>query len=297
MSARDERSRGGRGARWAAALLLLAAVGAAVAAAALPRRLHAGAPIETLEIRIAGPGHLDVQEVRRALGVPPGTPIGAVDPDSACRRLRLALPRVVEARWREGWFERPALEVVERNPVCMIAGPEGRVLEAAEDGILLAPRGEALADLPLLTWAPGAQAALCTAGALLDLPGAPDLLGLLARLRGGHPSLWADLSEARLHPDGGYELFWSDQPTVTRGRGALSAARLQAWSAVLADLRERDERDAVIDLRFKDRIIVSLPESERPPRQARGVVPPPGAAPAGPRPASAAGAPAESQRG
>jgi hypothetical protein len=163
----------------------------------------------------------------------------------------------------------------------MLARPDGSVLEVAQDGILMPPRHAMLADLPLLTWSGGIPPAACAAGGLLDLPGGPDLMDLLAGLRSVHPSLWRDLSEAHLHPDGTYELLWSDQPTVVRGRGPVSPARLQAWSAVLADLRERDECDAVVDLRFRDQIIVSLPEAEK---AARPEARPP--APAAPRTAA-----------
>lgn len=261
----ERSSRSGRALRWAGLALLLAA--AAVVAAAgvtMPRRFYAGAPIEALEIRIAGPGYLDAAAVREALGVAPGTPLREIDPEEACRQLRRELPRVAQARWLGGWFERPVLEIVERSPVGMIVGPRGEALEVAEDGLLLPPRGETLADLPLLTWSGGTTPQACSPGTLFDVPGGPDLMALLGRLRQDHASLWRDISQAHLHPDGTYELFWSEQPTVVRGRGPVSAVRLQAWSAVLADLRERGESDAVIDLRFRDQIIVSLPGSETP---------------------------------
>jgi hypothetical protein len=261
MSGRRRRSPAMQVMRWVGLFVVLAAVAAAaVAVIALPQRFYAVAPIEALHIVITGPGYLDIQEVRNTLDVPPGTPLREVEPDSLCHRLLRNMPRVASAQWQSKWFERPVLEVVERSPVCMIVCPDGRALEVAEDGMLLPPRGGTLADLPVLTWGIGPPATALTAGALLDLPGGPDLMDLLVRLRTEYPSLWSDVSEAHLSPDGTYELLWSDQPTVARGRGPVSPVRLKAWSAVMADLRERNEKDAVVDLRFRDQIVVSLPD-------------------------------------
>ncbi len=259
MTRRAHRSHLAAGLGWAAILLATAVVAAVVIAVTMPQRFLISAPIEALTITIAGPGYLDAQEVREALGVAPGTPLRKVDLQALCRRLEQSLPRVAQARWQGGWFDRPVLELIERAPVCMVVGSSGHVLEVAQDGMLLPPRGQVLADLPLLTWSVGPPADACAPGTLLDLAGGPDLMDLLVRLRTEHSSLWSDISAAHLLADGTYELVWNDQPTVVRGRGPVSAARLRAWSAVMSDLRSRNESDVVIDLRFRDQIIVSLP--------------------------------------
>jgi cell division protein FtsQ len=260
MTRRAHRSPLATGLGWAAALLAIAIVAAVViVVVVMPQRFQFRAPIEALTITITGPGYLDAEEVRAGLGVAPGTPLRKVDPQEICRRLEQTLPRVAQARWQGARFGRPVLEVIERAPVCMVVGASGMVLEVAQDGVLLPPRRGELADLPLLTWSVGLPADACTPGTLLDLAGGPDLMDLLVRLRTEHSSLWSDISEARLLTDGTYELVWNDQPTVVRGRGPVSAARLRAWSAVMSDLRSRNESDVVIDLRFRDQIIVSLP--------------------------------------
>lgn len=260
MTRRAHRSHLAAGLGWGAALLAIVVVAAVViVVVVMPQRFQFLATIEALRVTITGPGYLDGQEVCSALGVAPGTPLRKLDAQALCRRLEQSLPRVAQARWQSGWFERPLLEVVERAPVCMVVGASGSVLEVAQDGMLMPPRRGVLADMPLLTWSVGPAADACAPGTLLDLAGGPDLMDLLVRLRTEHSSLWSDISEARLLTDGTYELVWNDQPTVVRGRGPVSAARLRAWSAVMSDLRSRNESDVVIDLRFRDQIIVSLP--------------------------------------
>jgi len=198
---------------------------------------------------------LTADEVRAILALPPEANWRRLDATALEARLR-ALPRVAAVHIGYAWYRRLIVSVEERAAVCMVVSPEGRVLEVATDGLLLEPRGTGVADLPLLTWEDYRLASVPGAGEILDLPGAPDLMNLLRQLQVAQPDLWAQVSEAHLCADGTYELFWNDAPTVVWGRGRMGGTRLQAWATVMDDLRRRGERDVVVDLRYRDQVVV-----------------------------------------
>jgi len=217
--------------------------------------------IRSIEVTMNGPGALSEEEVRDLLGVVPGASLHCVSIERLRGRL-LALPRVADVHIAYVWFQRLTVAVDERAAVAMVCLTDGGRFEVASDGFVLEPLGPEAADLPVLTWEadglePGASLA---AGRRIDLHGAPDLLPLLRKIQSGQPSLWSGISEAHLLADGTYELYWIDCPTVVWGRGPLSDARLRAWSTIMTDLRERGENDAVVDLRFREQIVVRLPE-------------------------------------
>jgi cell division septal protein FtsQ len=211
--------------------------------------------VRRVEITVTGPGILTEEEVRGILNLPAEVNWRRLDATALEARL-CALPRVASARIGYVWFQRLIVSVEERAAVAMVVSPEGRVLEVATDGLLLEPRAAAVADLPLLTWEAYQLARFPDAGEVLDLPGAPDLTNLLRRLQVVRPELWSGISEAHLCGDGTYELFWNDAPTVVWGRGRMGETRLQAWATVMEDLRRRGERDVVVDLRYRDQVVV-----------------------------------------
>ncbi len=215
--------------------------------------------IRDIAVEIQGPGTLTEEEVRGVLTASPGTSFLELDWDAAGRAIQ-ALPRVKRVRLSYTWFNRLEVKVEEHAAVALILRPDAAALEVSEDGVLMSPRGRSLADLPLLSWEDVAlMAAAPEAGGRLEVRGAPDLLGLLATMQHGYPALWEGVSQAHLMGDGCYELYWNDIPTVVWGRGGVSDMRLRAWSSVMGDLRRRGETDAVVDLRFRDQIVVHLP--------------------------------------
>ncbi|MCK4414313.1 MAG: FtsQ-type POTRA domain-containing protein [Candidatus Eisenbacteria sp.] len=252
------RRRGGTR-RWLIAAGLLAVAGAALATAGRPL-LDEVTRIRAVEVEIVGPGSFSPEEIVEILAVPPGIAWSRLDHEALRERL-LSWPRIAQVAIDYTWLRRLRVVVTERQPVAMVVGAGGTRCEVAPDGMLLAPVVAAAADLPLVTWEAAEPAPRLAPGEILDLPGAPDLTALLVRLREGYPLLWRGVSEAHLLADGTYELFWSHGPTVIWGRGPLSATRLTAWATVMADLRERGEQDAVVDLRFREQIVVRLPSS------------------------------------
>jgi cell division protein FtsQ len=245
-----------RGRWWLAAGLVLSAGAAAFVGGGALR--DALTRVQTVEVEVIGPGTFASEEIAELLAIAPGTPLAQLDREALRARL-LRWPRIAAVDIDYCWWRRLRVVVTEREPVAMVIGPAGERCEVASDGMLLPPVGAAAADLPLVTWEPGAAAPAMLPGARLDLPGAPDLTALLVCLRRDYPQLWRGVSEAHLLPDGTYELFWCQGATVIWGRGQPSTTRLTAWATIMDDLRRRGERDAVVDLRFREQIVVRLP--------------------------------------
>lgn len=213
--------------------------------------------IRAVEIEIDGPGALTRDDVENALALEDVASLLALDWNAACRAVH-ALPRVRAVRISYAWIHRLRIEVEERTATALLLASDGRALEVGGDGITLAARGTSLADLPLLSCA--GEMPRLRPGERLTLPGADALLRLLATLQCEYPSLRDGISEACLLADGSYELFWNDSPTVVWGCGDLSPMRLRAWTGVMTDLERRGETDAVVDLRFREQILVRFPE-------------------------------------
>jgi len=197
--------------------------------------------------------------VRAQLDLAPGTIFTGFDWREAIGRVQ-ALPRVGWVRISYGWFHRLDVDVQERRAAAMLTAEDGATREVAGDGVVMEPAGLTLADLPLLTWEGAAARMWPEPGQPLAVPGATDVLRLLAELERGYPRLWAGISEAHLRSDGSYELYWNDAPTVIWGCGEVSPLRLRAWARVMEDLRQRGDLDAVVDLRLRGQILVRLPE-------------------------------------
>jgi len=250
-------------------ILLGIACGGALAYLAGGRVLDYAMRVRQVEVTVSGSGILTAEAVREALALPERLSWRQLDAPALEARLR-ALPRVASARITYEWFQRLRVAVEERAAVCMVVRPGGKVLEVATDGLLLEPLGHGVADLPLLTWDEFLFSEVPDAGAVLDLPGGPDLMDLLRQLQIEQPDLWSGVSEAHLRSDGTYELFWNEAPTVIWGRGRMGRTRLQAWATVMDDLQQRGEKDVVVDLRFRDQVVVRRPAATSKPQRKLG---------------------------
>ncbi len=212
--------------------------------------------IRAVRFDVCGPGTVPAGQLEAALALPEDASFAALDRSAAQERL-LSLPRVARVEFGYGWFHELRVRILERSALALILCAEGSAWEIARDGCCFESRGEGLVDLPLLSWAP--EVGTRQPGELIRQAGAAALLDVLATLRAEHPSLWDDLSEAHLRPDGSYELYWNDDPIVAWGWGRLSHQRLTAWSSIMGDLAREGCRDVVIDLRFRKQIIIRHP--------------------------------------
>lgn len=242
--------------RGGAALL---GAGIILAAAGVWHPLDAVLRIRAVRVVAIGPEVCDRQALRDRVDVKCGDSFLSVRPGLLAAQITQD-PRIAEVAIRYGWFHELIVEVTERTAVATLIGPEGGFCEVASDGVLLEVLGELPADLPLVSWEGQTPTSPLAPGERLDLRGAPDLCDLLARLRTLRPTLWRGISEARLLADGTCEFYWNDAAIVAWSRGPVADLRLDAWAAVMSDLTRRGERDAVVDLRYRDQIVVRFPE-------------------------------------
>ncbi len=215
--------------------------------------------VREVRVTIEGPGAVSTDQVFERLGIAAGGSLRGFDRQAALARLR-ELPRVRDARISYGWFHRLDVVIAERRAVAVMIDEEGRAFEVGREGMVMAAGGETLADLPLISLAPGLIDGPVEPGARVCAPGSEALLDLLDRLQADHPALWEGVSQGHLLPSGEYELYWIDGATVVWGRGEVSELRLRAWAGVMEDLGRRGEHDAVVDLRLHGQILVRLPE-------------------------------------
>jgi len=219
LAPRRRRPRRGTG---VALILIGVAAGGALAYFAGDPILDRATRVRRVEIQVEGPGVVTTEEVARILDLPAVFSWRDLNPPVLVARLR-AEPRVAAARIEYVWFQRLVVSVEERAAVGMIVGPGGRVLEVATDGLLLEPRGDDVADLPLLTWDDFLLREVPEAGAILDLPGAPDLTDLLRQLQIAQPGLWRASPRRISAPTG---------PTRSSGtRRRRSSGAAGAWEA------------------------------------------------------------------
>ncbi|MBD3237203.1 MAG: FtsQ-type POTRA domain-containing protein [Candidatus Eisenbacteria bacterium] len=217
--------------------------------------------IRAVRLEARGPLASDLEALRRALPVRPGDSFLALRTAPIAAALE-AQPRIAEVTLDYRWFQELVVTVRERRAVAALIGAEGMLCEVAADGVLLPIQGRDPGDLPLISWEGQTPARPLAPGGRLELRGAPHVCDLLERIRARRPALWRGLSEARLLADGTCEFYWSDAPIVAWSRGPVSDLRLDGWAAVMDDLVRRGERDAVVDLRYRDQIVVRLPEED-----------------------------------
>jgi cell division septal protein FtsQ len=254
---------------WIAIAVVTPAAFAGLIALGMTNPIREAARIRAVEITASDTGAIDAGELRARLPIRAGDSFLDVH-TRAIERALTADPHVAAVDVRYAWFHRLVVAVSERKAVAAIMQPRGERFEIAADGVLLEPATAMGADLPLLTWEGQAWPSDWRAGAICDLRGAPDLLALLAQLQTDGRGLWSCISEAHLHGDGSAEIFWNDAPIVAWTRGSLSPLRIHAWAAVMADLARRGERDAVVDLRYREQIVVRLPKAAAEEPQDRG---------------------------
>lgn len=170
-------------------------------------------------IRVEGNHLVAPGEVRRAAGVPAGTPLARVDTAAVARRVA-GLPPVQRARVRRDWPGALVVRVVERTAVA--AAPDGTgfvVLDRTGVGFVRAANRPA--GLPLVRLAspgpddPATRAAMSVVGALT-----PELRAALVAVVAEAPT------RIRLELSGGRAIIWGDATeNETKARVATSLLR------------------------------------------------------------------------
>lgn len=230
------------------ALAILAVAGAVYAHGHLSHR-----PLWTVRaVEIEGNRSIGAAELLERLALYPGMPWWRISP-GAIARLEREEPRLQDVRLSYRPPRDLAVSVRERESRMRVLGPPP--LEVAGDGILLEPLdGLDPADLPLLTGIPSGL----SQGRSPALPA--DEFEEILEIAAWSPSLWSAISE--VHYAGGrrFEIYLRDARRVILWESGINRDLKREIPSILAELREDRVEDAVLDLRFRDQIVVRLPE-------------------------------------
>lgn len=248
-AARETSNRG----RWilAGAVLLLAAV---VTHGLVTRR-----PLWTAqEVRVEGNRATQGEAILATLGIHAGMPFWnllRLEP----RSLLAAHPRLRSVDLRYRFPQGLAVRVEERAPVFRWIGGTTRLV--ADDGVLIDEiPGFDPKDLPCLS-ADGFDPGL--PGREIMLAGAGTWWEQLSRVRESDPQLWSNVSEVQYEGERRFRVFLRDPKRVVVWDPFLNSHLWARVPVVLDDLAMRGVgTDAVLDLRFRDRIVVRVPEEE-----------------------------------
>lgn len=231
--------------------LLAAAV--AEGGSRVPEALATVSAFRIRGVRVEGNRFLSAAEVLDVASIPPGASVW--DAAGTWEARLAAHPLVERARFRRHLPDSLVLELVERQPVALVATPtlvpvdrEGRVLPVDPARFRL--------DLPLLR--------VPTEPDDPERKGAPSLLRVrplareVDRLVRAEPSFLGLVSELAWDGGGGAVALWGDPSVTLRFRPPLAAHRVRKAAAVIADVAARfpDRRLRAVDLRYADQVVV-----------------------------------------
>lgn len=232
--------------RWVVVVLLVAGtVGAGVYAPAVLRDTEA---FRVRQVEVVGTRYIDPFAVIRAAGL--DRDANLFDDVDAWRAGARTHPLVEDVRVRRAFPSGVTLEVVESEPVALVARGTLRPVDATGRLLELDPAGEIL-DLPIMTGAEirdgrldGASAAAIHTVTTL-LRHTPDVAGRVSQLRIRGESLRLAFRDTRAE---------AVLPVVA------TPLQLTQLRLALADLGARGELDGVrtIDLRYRDQVVVSF---------------------------------------
>jgi len=248
-AALPRRRRGGGGLVVLLALLLLAAGGLYAHA-----RMSSSPPWVVRQITVMGNRSLSTAEILDRLGVNPGTPWWRVRSRSAVA-LREREPRLAEVSLAYAWPRDLVVRVRERESFLRLLSEPP--LTMATDGVLLAENDQIdPADLPLLS---GLQPGL-SPGRRVELPGVEGAWKEFARLSGDCPEVWKSISEIEHAGGRQFRVFLRDGHRVLLWEAGTNEELKAALPEILSDLARHGQLDVVVDLRFRDQVVLRLPD-------------------------------------
>jgi cell division septal protein FtsQ len=189
-------------------------------------------------VEVVGTNYMTVDEVLAVLQV--DTMMSVWDATSPMRKRVEAHPEVLEAKVKRKMPGTIVVEVSERIPIALVAGPEGfRIFDERGVALPIDPT-RAPVDAPVI-----------------DRPDTT-LLRLLADVRVRLPQLYAQTSEVRRRENQRDELLLRLDTIPVRTMSDVTIERLAELEAVAADLARRGVHPREIDLRYKDQVIARL---------------------------------------
>lgn len=248
---RARRRRGQTRARWLPVIMLaLVAAGLTAGVAATVRWLLVSPRFAVESIDVRGTHRIAVDRIVEAADVAAGTSLFQLDPRAIAARVE-ALPEVRRAEVVREIPNRLTILVEERRPFTLIHA--GRLHWVDEEGRTLGPERHAVAPLvPLITGLTEDEVA-----AMRTAPGAKARTAITmiqALLRSGS-SLVGEIAEVDVSSADGPVLFTMDGVEVRLGTEDWND-RLARLEGVLAQVARDDVHVSVVDLRFRDQVVL-----------------------------------------
>jgi cell division septal protein FtsQ len=234
-------------------LLLLPLLGGLVYAHA---RLSAQPLWSVRAIEVSGNRSISTSELLDRLHLHPGLSWWKVRPGWA-GPLLAETPRVESLRlcWR--CPRDLAVKVRERESVLRVLSQPP--VELAADGVVLNPEPALdAADLPLLT---GVLPGSLTAGRKLEFPAVGPHWREILELSEKAPQLWKSISEIHYVGGGDFQVVLREGRRIILWQPGLNQDLKEQIPEILAQLGREHVEDAVLDLRFRDQLVVRRPES------------------------------------
>jgi cell division septal protein FtsQ len=225
-------------------------------------------------VEVEGNRSIPTADLLARLRLAPGTPWWRVT-RKASERLLASTPRIQKLGLDWRWPRDLHITVRERESVLRLLSPAR--LELAGDGVLMEPC-EALdpVDLPLLT---GDLPATLAAGRRCDLPAAGPSWKELLSLGRENPELWKEISEIHYLGNQDFQIFLRNGHKVIFWSAGMNHDMKNQIPTILAELRQNQVQDAVLDLRFRDQAVVRLPAAVEAEREGAAKQPEPAPAP------------------
>lgn len=211
-------------------------------------------------VEVEGNRSLTEREVMAAVGLQPGLPWWSLRP--RLDRLQELEPRVRGVSLGYAFPRGLRVRLEEREAILLVAGESLLVL--SRDGVLLQPDA-ALdpTDLPCLTGSalgPGAQ---LHTGQHLQVREGDGWLAQLLKVRDEQPELWHSLSQIEVIGQRELRLFFREGRRILLWDPELNDHLWPQIPRILAGLAAHDlADDAVLDMRFRDRVVVRYPEGD-----------------------------------
>jgi cell division protein FtsQ len=231
---------------------VLIAIAAVLALAHLPWGSLRSRVARVRGVRVEGLHYLDARRVCAVAGIREGMDLLAVDLARA-RQTLLLHPRILRAEVDWQLPRAVRIRIVEREPVMLVQ--HGTPWEVDSAGVLLPPLGDgAVADVPLLA---GPSFEGLRGGAEIRTSEVRRGLAWVAALSRDELQLGGQVSQIGVSDPGVTELELMNGTRVLTPPWPPGVRELSALRVVLADLRQRGVEAEVVDLRFRDQVIVT----------------------------------------
>ena len=239
--------------RWAAALLVLAGVGAV--GLGIQRWVQRSQTFILQEVAVSGNRLLSTEAILKLVRVDPGVRITAISLADIQRRLE-SNPYIETALVSRRFPSTLQIEVVERIPVAFLAG--SRLFAVDKNGVLLPVlHSTALGSLPVINGV----------GRFPEKPGRPvpservlQALELLKSVRIADAKLYRQLSEVTFSPEKGFVVYFTHvRFPVYFGLGDFFR-KAQKTSAFFAEVKreKRYSRLRYVDLRYREQVVAKF---------------------------------------